>query len=570
MEKNVKIRQLIAILTLSLITDTLKCSEYAPQSSDVRVCFRVGDAFSEDPIQLSLEEAKLSGTLKDLLEQFETFVPNRPKKIKLKDSSQEEPSESNRVFLLEDSIPLPIEEEIGKYVVNLMKFIINNQEQKDLYEQLIGQIERLSLFTTDLADLFSAVNYLDIPIIYKALIGYLKHIQPFLSQNTLNILLANMLVKLEPDLIEQILFLVPLERDLEIEGSVINLSANGNTIVAVDQENHLHIFDRIGHRIGSIVNKEYSAVSVSADGNTIIARGIDDNATDIDDNIYIFSRSGNEIGTIPSGIVDYKLLVSADGNTIVAMDQENHLRIFDRTGHEVGYNARDIDVPDMSVSANGGTIVAIDREHHLYIFDRTGNEIGSDANGKYMEVSVSADGNTIVAIEDIKDPHLFYRLRIFDKVGNKLTADDDISIDWDKLFSVSADGGTIVAINQNYLRIFDRTGKNIGNNWAFMYRRGLSVSADGSAIVVIDNQHHLRIFDRTGLEIGNIANGEYCEVSISAHGNIIVAIKCDRKHLSIIGKADYLVNEIVNKLIPVDNREEVLEKVNYIFNFQDS
>src|SRR3990167_102237 len=491
MEKNMKIRQLIAILTLSLITDTLKCSEYAPQSSDVRVCFRVGDAFSEDPIQLSLEEAKLSGTLKDLLEQFETFVPNRPKKIKLKDSSQEEPSESNRVFLLEDSIPLPIEEEIGKYVVNLMKFIINNQEQKDLYEQLIGQIERLSLFTTDLADLFSAVNYLDIAIIYKALIGYLKHIQPFLSQNTLNILLANMLVKLEPDLIEQILFLVPLERDLEIEGSVINLSANGNTIVAVDQENHLHIFDRIGHRIGSIVNKEYSAVSVSADGNTIIARGIDDNATDIDDNIYIFSRSGNEIGTIPSGIVDYKLLVSADGNTIVA-------------------------------------------------------------------------------IEDIKDPHLFYRLRIFDKVGNKLTADDDISIDWDKLFSVSADGGTIVAINQNYLRIFDRTGKNIGNNWAFMYRRGLSVSADGSAIVVIDNQHHLRIFDRTGLEIGNIANGEYCEVSISAHGNIIVAIKCDRKHLSIIGKADYLVNEIVNKIIPVDNREEVLEKVNYIFNFQDS
>jgi hypothetical protein len=241
-----------------------------------------------------------------------------------------------------------IDKETGERIVQLLEIIVANPDS------LLAKLKEYNLQIPDLLNLIKAAHYLDIRVLEDALIQFCN--SKYATDEDFNIFL---LQSLKVDIPEN--FLVSMLKAMRAPFELLNqdsryldvsMSADGNTIVAMGVDNHIYIFDRAGKQIGSDTTRKYWNVSISADGNTIVARGF------YDSYIYIFDRDGNEIGSDTTRKYS-SISISADGNTIVAAGVDNHIYIFDRAA---------------------------------------GNKIGSDTTRRYLDVSISADGNTIVAM----------------------------------------------------------------------------------------------------------------------------------------------------------------------------
>src|SRR3990167_11487139 len=489
-----KISNLTAVLFLSILSfSNLQSSEVgasqcvAGRTVEVKVAFEGPEGSAV--YSLSAQEAALSGTLRNLIEGY-----------------SEEEIEIAPIDLTR------ISDKIGSIIAQLMKYAVFNASKDNLTDQLVDKIKSFNLTHEDIINLFKAINYLDIPILEEALISYIKN---HVTGASLDKLLKQVLLHLPAELIEKLLYLVPLKphypaysiNDRQYE--YVSMSSDGNTIVAGGR-NGDYIFNRSGRLIGS--NTEIGYVSaLSSEGNTIVARGNADNV----DYVYVLNRRGEVISSNTERKYEY-VSMSSDGNTIVARG-----------------------------SFNG----------FIYILDRDGRLIGSNTERKYEYVSMSSDGNTIVA-GGFNDGFIY----ILDRDGRLIGSNKERKYSSYTLL-LNSDGNTIVArgYGDNFIYILDRNGRLIGSNTERLYSN-VSISSDGNTIVAM-GYHHIYIFDKYGEVIASNAERMYSSVSISSNGNTIVAIGCDG-FIYILNRCKAL-SDLILSLSPQE-QQEVNEKLELI------
>src|SRR3990167_4693832 len=423
-----KISNLTAVLFLSILSfSNLQSSEVgasqcvAGRTVEVKVAFEGPEGSAV--YSLSAQEAALSGTLRNLIEGY-----------------SEEEIEIAPIDLTR------ISDKIGSIIAQLMKYAVFNASKDNLTDQLVDKIKSFNLTHEDIINLFKAINYLDIPILEEALISYIKN---HVTGASLDKLLKQVLLHLPAELIEKLLYLVPLKppypaysiNDRQYE--YVSMSSDGNTIVAGGR-NGDYIFNRSGRLIGS--NTEIGYVSaLSSEGNTIVARGNADNV----DYVYVLNRRGEVISSNTERKYEY-VSMSSDGNTIVARGSFNgFIYILDRNGRLIGSNKeRKYSSYTLLLNSDGNTIVARGYgDNFIYILDRNGRLIGSNTERVYSNVSISSDGNTIVAMG-------YHHIYIFDKYGEVIASNAERMY---SSVSISSNGNTIVAIGcDGFIYILNR------------------------------------------------------------------------------------------------------------------
>ena len=314
------------------------------------------------------------------------------------------------------------------------------------------------------------------------------------------------------------------------QGWSVAISADGNTIVEGglnDSANKgaVWVFTRNngkwtqqGNKLvgaGSIGNdvRQGCSVSISADGNTILFGGANDNSIGA---AWIFVRTSNVwkqqgnklVGTGGIGSVQYQgrfVALSADGNTAIIsnyLDSNNcgaswifvrNDTIWAQEGNKlvgVGGTPGDIQGYSVALSADGNTaIVGAQRDNKnegaAFIFFRTGKVwaqqggkiVGSGSVfGKYdvhqgYSVSISADGNTAIvggyADADAGAVWVFGRSNgAWKQLENKLVVRSDSSIisGLGTSVAISADGSTIIVGGASTNKA---TGTSLGGAWIF-------------------------------------------------------------------------------------------------------
>jgi hypothetical protein len=265
-------------------------------------------------------------------------------------------------------------------------------------------------------------------------------------------------------------------------------------------------FTRVGILSGSYASQSGDSfgyeVDCSGDGNVIVvgAKFDETGATASTGVVYVFDRSGNnftEVGIITSSsnaatdVLGHSVSISEDGNTIVASaigDNNGAVYVFDRTGintfNEVGILTGGTYADDSSefgtrvkISSNGKTIVvgcpnaevdeAVDGTGLVHVFDRnpdntftrvgvlTGSHASQSSDNFGDLIDVSADGNTIAvgayfdeltggnAFDD--DDGLGY---IFTRQGD--TFEEVSTFIWGKVPTLSADGKIVAFGDPDY------------------------------------------------------------------------------------------------------------------------
>jgi hypothetical protein len=287
-------------------------------------------------------------------------------------------------------------------------------------------------------------------------------------------------------------------------------------------------------------------VAVSADGNTAIVGGIGDNS--FVGAAWIFTRNGGTwsqqgsklVGTGANGAASQgtSVSISADGNTAIVggTDDNNGVGaawIFTRSGSTwsqqgsklvgTGFSSQSNQGSSVSLSADGNTAVVGGFFDNggvgaSWVFTRSGSSwnqassklVGSGASGASSQgqsVCISADGNTFIVggtndNSNIGAVWIFTRSGLsWSQQGSKMVgtgASGTANQGWS--VSLSADGNT--AISGGF-----GDNSNIGASWVFT-RSGSSWSQQGSKLV------------GTGYTGSTISQG--ASVSISADGNTAI------------------------------------------------
>ena len=308
-------------------------------------------------------------------------------------------------------------------------------------------------------------------------------------------------------------------------GFSVATSADGKTIIvgvpndeigAITSTGIVYVFDRIGNSFnqvgiltGSLAVDSFDrfgqAVTISADGKTIIASAVGDNigasfATGI---VYVFDRIGNSFNQV--GILTGSFAVDN----------------FDGFGNSVSTSA---DGKTIIVGASADENTGSDRGL-VYIFDRIGNSFnqvgiltGSFAVDNFdsfgTSVASSADGKTIIVgahNDEIGATTSTGVVYVFDRVGSSfnqvgiLTGSFavDSNDNFGRAVSTSADGKTIIVGAPN-----DEIGATIGTGIVYVFKR------QGN------------LFNRVGILTGSFAvdsnDGFGNSVSTSADGKTII------------------------------------------------
>jgi hypothetical protein len=329
---------------------------------------------------------------------------------------------------------------------------------------------------------------------------------------------------------------------------------------------------------GTYITQGFS-VSISANGNTAAVGGPQDNNNV--GAVWIFTRTGNTwtqqgdklLGTGAIGVAEFGMSVSlsADGNTLIAGGPVDNNRlgaiwIFTRAGDIwtqqgeklVGTGAGGIFSDQgcsVSISANGNTaVVGGCRDEDIgavWVFTRTGNMwtqqgeklvgAGTAFSSSFgYAVSVSADGNTAI-VGGPYDNNQMGAVWIFTRTGdtwtqqgNKLTGTGAVGnyIHQGYSVSVSADGNTAIFGGPD--------ANNVGASWVFT-RTDTVWTQQG------------------GILFGTGAVGPYISqgysVSVSADGNTAV-IGGDRDNM-LIGAA-WLFTSYINTSVTSDFEEKYM------------
>ena len=394
-------RKLLLFLSILSVFNLQSSEVGAGQSTAggaaVKVAFEGSEGSPAVEYRLSLQEAALSGTLKNLIEGSEEEVEVAPIDL------------------------THISDRIGSIIVKLMECTTSNESSDNLTDLLVDQIKSFNVTHEDITNLLEAINYLDIPVLDKALISYIKK---HITGEVLDEFLKQVLLDLPSELIEKIVCLAPSFDVIAIDNmrcyGNASTSLDGNTVVAIGRrDNPINIFDRNGRLIGLNEERKYHLAYVSSNGNTIVARGLND------DFIYIFDRNGKVIGSNEERKY-HSIFVSPDGSTIVANGlNDGFIYIFDRNGRLIGLN-EERKCHFASVSSNGNTIVARGlNDGFIYIFDRNGKVIGSNKERRYYPTSVSSDGNTIIA-NGLNDDfiYIFSRYKALSNLAENLGSQD--------------------------------------------------------------------------------------------------------------------------------------------------
>ncbi len=294
-----------------------------------------------------------------------------------------------------------------------------------------------------------------------------------------------------------------------------------------------------------------SSVSISADGNTILVGGYGDNSNI--GAIWVYSRSGGVwsqqgaklVGTGGSGASKqgFSVSISADGNTAIVggRDDNNSVGaswIYTRSGgiwsqqgaKLVGSGASGAASQGncVSISADGNTaIVGGNSDNNgmgaVWVYTRSGGVWGQQGskligtggvgNSNFKQgssVAISADGNTAI-IGSIGDNWGIGAVWIFSRnasgvwsqQGNKLVGIGSSGSSWQgSSVSLSADGNTAIVGGPN-------DNNNIGAAWIYTRSNGVWIQA-GTKLVA------------TGVTEYSAFPGQGYNISISADGNTAI------------------------------------------------
>ena len=242
---------------------------------------------------------------------------------------------------------------------DLLKLINKNRSKTDIEIKQILVNKLSAKITQELVDLANFTNFLDIPILLDVLLNLLGKKA---SENKFDFY----------------------------------------TIITGLQESNLieNLVNNFGYSLSNqITDRKYFYPSISADGSSIIARGLMDNY------LYLF-KDGPVTKLVDSSNINRQYnypSISADGSSIIAIGSGNYLYLF-----KDGAATKLVDSSNInrqysypSISADGSSIIAMGlMDNYLYLFkDGPVTKLvdPSDINRKYDTPSISADGSSIIA-----------------------------------------------------------------------------------------------------------------------------------------------------------------------------
>ncbi|MBE9210747.1 hypothetical protein IQ244_30445 [Nostoc sp. LEGE 06077] len=207
----------------------------------------------------------------------------------------------------------------------------------------------------------------------------------------------------------------PFESDSYSVYSVA-ISSDGQTILSGGSDDNVKMWNRKGELIGTPLKADQSyvrSVTISSDGQTIVSGGYDGTI------VKIWNRKGELIGAPLKPDQSYNdsdkivnadqrsnsnnyVAISADGQTIVSGGSDDNVRIWNRKGQSLGtpFEGHQGSVNSVAISADGQTIVSGSSDGTVRIWNRKGQPIGTPFTadqGKILSVATSTDGQTIVS-----------------------------------------------------------------------------------------------------------------------------------------------------------------------------
>ncbi|MDC0526867.1 PQQ-binding-like beta-propeller repeat protein [Euryarchaeota archaeon] len=175
----------------------------------------------------------------------------------------------------------------------------------------------------------------------------------------------------------------------------VSLSADGQHIVAGtidDNGPEIYLFSKDSNTpkwTSSLDNDIFSSVEISADGKYIVAGTYADK-------IYFFNReSSTPVWNYDTGANVRQVSITSNGDYIVAGSSNNKLYLFGKDNNTPlwTYSAND-DIYSAQISENGKYIIAGSYDDNIYFFDISSSEPlwSFEAPGNVLSVSLSADG----------------------------------------------------------------------------------------------------------------------------------------------------------------------------------
>jgi WD40 repeat protein len=320
-------------------------------------------------------------------------------------------------------------------------------------------------------------------------------------------------------------------RKLLQANSDVRLSADGKTIITVDEQGIVRLLRQNGTLISTFKNyqSKFDDIVLSADGKTIVTV---DKQRIIRllrrDGTLIFTFENYQAGSFFSAFRDFQkentvVGISADSKTIVIVDKPGAVKLLNRDGSPIStFKNHQLSTTAVGISADGKTIVSGDYNGNMTIFRRDGSLIYTLKSTKdpIAQIGVSDDGQTIVSI------NIYGAMKIWRKNTSlmaNLTGHQDFV--WD--VGISADGQTIVSGSDDKTgKIWQRDGTLISTFKNHPYNvNNVAVSADGQTIVSGSSNNRVKIWRRDGSLISTIDSHKdfTSEVGVSADGQIIIS-----------------------------------------------
>lgn len=228
---------------------------------------------------------------------------------------------------------------------------------------------------------------------------------------------------------------------------------SSNSILVADDDK-IMLFDLTGKRIMDKQLGEIQKISISSNGNYIVAHYEKENFK-----LQVLNNKAESVWERNSFVNDY--IESPDGDSLISIDissngeftafseGNSNIHLFDISGQVVwSYTADDIIRGDISISDDGSMIVAA-TEKKLYLFNNNGDRlIEKTYKGSIQDSKISPNGEYIAVLIDNKiEP--YYSIELLDNKGRLLSR--PYGIYWDK---VSVDNnGRIASMAPGYNKI---------------------------------------------------------------------------------------------------------------------
>jgi transcriptional regulator of met regulon len=357
-----------------------------------------------------------------------------------------------------------INDKIGSKLIEILKFLLQNKQA----DNLRFKIENLNLDNDAFTHLFNAIHYLNIDILKYTMLNIIKTKLKIESLSNINALLKTLLLKLNSDLIPQLIKEIPPFVKLQESKEYLDahLDPNKNKILIQDKKDNLYLLNEDGEKIQLMWDYEGSYISditMSSNANKIAAI--------YDEKLYLFNSDGKRIQLVGTNSQrDYiNVSINLDGNKVTAIGTDNQVYLFNGDGTEIPVKLPNYLYYENVLIGSTGNIMAtigyISKNYirndpgDLYLIDSEGEYAsvrGSNPTREYYDVNLSSDGKRIISKGKNK---VLYIFAIYDDIYSHGEGNIGIS----KSYSINnPKGNRIITIDINSnLHMFDINGNEI-------------------------------------------------------------------------------------------------------------